>query len=169
MSVTVATGMLLVPLFDPLYRVSSSANGIYALMSNINNFTTYPNVVIALKEMDIEASVRILEKLIKELNIKHRTKTLEESLNLLKECIINIENELSIVHEQMTYNITVKKIPLWNWFRSYKFSGSIIKLNMLKKQLDNRTQMLFNIIKTNDDLITRYNPNLDPEVSLIEG
>jgi hypothetical protein len=163
----VATGILLVPLFDPLYRVSSSANGIYALMSNINNFTSYPDIVTALKEMDIEASIRILEKLIKELNIKHRTRTLEESLNLLKECIVNIENELSIVHEQMAYNSTLK----WKWipFRSYKFAGSINKLSMFKKQMDNRTQMLFNIIKTNDDLMTRHNQNLDPEISLIEG
>jgi hypothetical protein len=162
----VATGMLLVPLFDPLYRVSSSANGIYALMSNINNFTSYPDIVTALKGMDIEASIRILEKLIKELNINHRTKTLEESLNLLKECIVNIENELSSVHEKMAYNSTLK--IKWIPFRSYKFSNSIDKLMMLKKQLDNRTHMLFNIIKTNNDLITRHNPNLDPEISLIE-
>lgn len=162
----ITTGMILVPLFDPLSRVSSSANGIYSLMSNINNFTSYKNIVVALKEMDIEASVRILEKLIKELNIKHRTRTLEESLNLLKECIVNIENELSIVHEQMAYNFALK----WKWvpFRSYKFNESISKLHMYKRQLDNRTQMLFNIIKTNNDLLTRQNINLAPDVSLFE-
>lgn len=162
----VTAGLLLVPLFDPLSRVSSSANGIYSLMSNINNFTSYPNIVVALKEMDIEASVRILEKLIKELNIKHKTRTLEESLNLLKECIVNIENELSVVHEKMAYNSILK----WKWipFRSYKFNESISKLHMYKRQLDNRTQMLFNIIQTNNDLMTRQNLNLAPDVSLFE-
>jgi hypothetical protein len=161
----ITTGMLLVPLcIDPLCRVSSASQGIYSLMSNITSFTSYPNVVYALKELDIEASVRILEKLLKELNIKNRTKTLEESLNLLKECIVNIESELSMVHEKMAYN---SSIWYFSYFRSHKFSSSIMKLNILKKQLDNRTQMLFNILRTNNDLITYINPNLDPEISLL--
>jgi hypothetical protein len=161
------TGMLLLSL-DPLCRVSSSANGIYALMSNINNFTSYPNVVIALKELDIEASIRILEKFLKELNIKHRTKTLEEALNLLKECIVNIENELSDIHNKMAENTTIAKIPIYNWYKSHKFSGSIVKLKMLRSQLDNRKDMLFNIMKTNSELETRHNKNIDPEMSLLE-
>lgn len=160
-----ATGMLLVPLcIDPLCRVSSASQGIYSLMSNISNFTSYPNVVFSLKELDIEASVRILEKMIKELSIKNKTKTLEENLNLLKECIINIENELSVIHEKMAYN---SSIWYFSYFRKHKFSSSIIKLNILKKQLDNRTKMLFNILKTNNDLIIYNNPNLDPEISLL--
>jgi hypothetical protein len=161
----VAAGMLLVPLVDPLCRVSSSAQGIYSLMSNISSFTYYPNVIIALKELDIEASVRVLEKLLKELNIKNRTKTLEESLNLLKECIVNIENELSLIHEKLAYN---SSIWYFSYFRSYKFSSSIIKLNTLKKQLDNRTQMFFNILKTNNEFVLRINPNVETDVSLIE-
>ena len=36
----IATGMLLGPLFDPVCRVSSSAQGICSLMSNITNFAT---------------------------------------------------------------------------------------------------------------------------------
>jgi hypothetical protein len=160
----IATGMLLAPLFDPLCRVSSSANGIYALMSNINSFTSYPSVVTSLKELDIEASIRVLEKLIKELNIKNRTKTLEESINLLKECMVNIENELSMVHEKMSQDTTIK---YFKWFRSNNFSSSIIKLNMLKKQLDNRAKMMFQIIRTNNDLVLHNNPNLDPDISLL--
>jgi hypothetical protein len=161
----ITTGMLLVPLcIDPLCRVSSASQGIYSLMSNISSFTSYPSVVNALKELDIEASVRILEKLLKELNIKNRTKTLEENLNLLRECIINIENELSAVHEKMAYN---SSIWYFSYFRSHKFSSSINKLNILKKQLDNRTQMLFNILRTNNELVTYVNPNLDPEISLL--
>ena len=161
----ITTGMLLVPLcIDPLCRVSSASQGIYSLMSNISSFTSYPSVVNALKELDIEASVRILEKLLKELNIKNRTKTLEENLNLLRECIINIENELSAVNEKMAYN---SSIWYFSYFRSHKFSSSINKLNILKKQLDNRTQMLFNILRTNNELVTYVNPNLDPEISLL--
>ena len=66
----------------------------------------------------------------------------------------------------MAYNSILK----WKWipFRSYKFNESISKLHMYKRQLDNRTQMLFNIIQTNNDLMTRQNLNLAPDVSLFE-
>jgi hypothetical protein len=165
----ITAGMLLVPLcLDPLTRVSSSAQGIYSLMSNISSFTTYPNVVYALKELDIEASIRILERMLKELNIKNKTKTLEESLNLLKECIVNIESELSLIHEKLAYNSTIK---YFTYFRKHKFADSIQKLNILKCQLDNRTKMFFNVLKSNENLIlnTNQNQNIDPEISLLEN
>ena len=162
----IATGMLLVPLLDPLCRVSSSAQGIYSLMSNITSFTSYPNVIGAIKELDIVASIRIMEKLLKELNIKNKTKTLDECLNLLKECMINIESELCSIHEKLAYNSSIRYLT---YFRTHKF-GTIHrkKLHILKKQLDNRKQMFFNILRANNDLMTHVNPNLDPEFSLLE-
>ena len=49
---------------EPLCRVTSSAQGIQAVASNIYSYTSYPDVVNALRKLDIEASIRILEKLI---------------------------------------------------------------------------------------------------------
>lgn len=160
----ITAGMLLVPLVEPLCRFSSSAQGIYGLMSNISSFTTYPNVINTLKELDIEASVRILEKLVKELRIKNKTKTLNESLELLKKCIVDIENELAAIHEKLVYNA---KIWYFNTFRSYKFSSHISKLRLLKMQLDNRTQMFFKILKANDELVMHINPSGEMDMSII--
>lgn len=160
-----ATGMLLVPLcIDPLCKVSSSAQGIYSLMSNISSFTTYPNVIIALKSLDLEASIRVLEKCLKELNIKNKTKTIEESINSLKECIIEIEKELSIIHEKLSYNSTIKYI---SFLRSYKFTSSIENIKILKNQLDNRTKLFFDILKANTVLNNYSHLSFDPELSVI--
>lgn len=162
-----ATGMLLVPLcIDPLCKISSSAQGIYSLMSNISSFTTYPSVIITLKSLDLEASIKVLEKCLKELNIKNKTKTIEESINLLKECIIEIEKELSVIHEKLAYNSTVKYL---SFLRTYKFTSSIENIKILKNQLYNRTKLFFDILKANV-LLNNYSQNgLDPELSVIVG
>lgn len=159
-----ATGMLLVPLcIDPLCKVSSSAQGIYSLMSNISSFTKYPSVVMALKNLDIEASVKVLEKYLKELNLKNKSSTIEECINSLKECIMDIEKELSMIHEKLAYNSTIKYLY---HFRTYKFVSSIDNLTILKNQLDNRTKLFFKILKSNN-LLNNNIHSLDPEVSVI--
>lgn len=161
----ITAGMLLVPLcVEPLCRFSSSAQGIYGLMSNISSFTTYPNVINTIKELDIEASVRVLEKLVKELRVKNKTKTLDESLNLLKKCIVEIENELAAIHEKLVYNA---QVWYFQTFRSYKFSSHTSKLRLLKMQLDNRTQMFFKILKANDELVLYVNPSGEMDMSII--
>lgn len=159
-----ATGILLVPLcIDPLCKVSSSAQGIYSLMSNISSFTKYPNIVMALKNLDIEASVKVLEKYLRELNLKNKSKTMEECINSLKECIIDIEKELSMIHEKLAYNSTIKYLT---YFRTHKFMSSIDNLTILKNQLDNRTKLFFKILKSNSILNNNIS-SLDLEVSVI--
>lgn len=143
-------GMIFIPLcFEPISKFSSSAQGVYSVMSNISSFTTYPSVINALKELDIEASVRILDKMIKELNIKNKTKTIDESIMLLKEVIMNIENELNIIHQGLAYNATLYYLK---YFRSYNFKESIEKIRVLKIQLDNRTNIFFKVLRNNNEL-----------------
>ena len=158
-----ATGMLLMPLcIDPLCKMSSSAQGIYSLMSNISSFTTYPNIVLALKNLDLEASIKVLEKYLKELTIKNKTKTIEECINSLRECILDIEKELSVIHEKLAYNSSIKYL---SYFRTHKFASSIDNITVLKNQLDNRTKLFFKILKSNNLLSTIH--GLDPEISVL--
>jgi hypothetical protein len=154
-----ATGLFVGSLcIEPICRVTSSAQGIHSVMSNIYSYTTYADIINSLKKLDIEASVRILEKLVKELNVKNQTKTVEECFNLLKKCISDIENELGDIHEKLSYN---RSIRYFTYFRSFKFTDSIIRLEELKNQLDNRTKMLFLILNNVDKLILRNNTNID--------
>lgn len=145
-----STGIILGSLcLEPICRATSSAQSIHSIISNISEYTTYPNIIHALKKLDIEASVRVLEQLLKELSIKNKIETLKVSVNLLKKSIIDIENELAIVHEQLAYNKTIKYFV---WARSYKFTTSITKLEELKNQLDNRTRMLFLVLDNANNL-----------------
>jgi hypothetical protein len=162
-----ATGLFLGSLcIDPICKVTSSAQGIHSVMSNIYSYATYPDIISALKRLDIEASVRILEKLIKELDIKNQTNTLEEALNLLKKCIQDIEKELGDIHDKIVYNSTIK---YGSYFRSYKFTGSIVKLEELKQQLDNRTKMLFFVLNNTQRLILRNKAGSEVDISVLES
>jgi hypothetical protein len=156
--------MLIIPLcFEPICKVSSSAQGIYSLMSNISSFTKYPSVINILKKLDIEASVRILENLVKELHIKNKTKTLEKSLELLKKCLIDIENELSVIHQKLIEDSQI-------WFKSFRGHNFIIhinKLESLNEQLEKRSNMFFNILKTNNELVMYINPCGENDMSII--
>ena len=161
-----ATGLFLGSLcIEPICRVTSSAQGIHSVMSNIYSYTTHPDIINSLKKLDIEASVRILEKLIKELNVKNQTKTFEECLSLLKKCIIDIENELGDIHEKLSYN---RSIRYFTFFKSFKFTNSIIRLEELKNQLDNRTKMLFLILNNSNNLILRNNNNAEVDISILD-
>jgi hypothetical protein len=104
-----------------------------------------------------------LEKYLKELNLKNKSRTMEQCINSLKECIVDIEKELSVIHEKLAYNSTVKYLT---YFRTYKFVSSIDNLTMLKNQLDNRTKLFFEILKSNNILVNNIN-TLDPEISVI--
>jgi len=160
-----ATGMFLVPFcIEPICKVSSSAQGIYSLMSNISSYTCFPDIVFALRKLDIEASVRVLEILIKELDIKHKTDTLEQSLNLLKECLTNIENELCDIHQKLAYN---RSLWIFSSLRTYKFTNSIGNLEILKNQLDNRKKIFFDILNNNNNFVMcKKNNTLD--ISIID-
>lgn len=160
-----AAGMLLVPLcIEPVCKVSSSANGIYALISNISSFSNSSDIVNEIKELDIEISVKILVKMLKELNIQNKTGTFEESYNSLRECLQNIENELGEIHHKLAFNSSLR---LLSYFRKYKFHNSINRLKILKKQLDNRTNMFFNILREKDNL-RLYVKSSEVDMSIIE-
>jgi len=141
---------LLLPLcIDPLYRVTSSAQGIYSIMNNISSYSSYPDIISSLRKLDIEASVRVLVRFIKELDVKHKTKSINESIILLKECMEDIEKELLVIHEKLVYN---RSIWFMRTMRSYTFKSSIDNLETLKRKLDNRSQMFFSILKNNHNL-----------------
>lgn len=152
---------------DPISRVTSSANGIQSMISNIYSYTTYPNVVNALRRLDIEASIRILDNLICELDVSNKNNTINECINLLKEIILEIERELGDIHAKLAYN---RSIYWLSYVRSYKFTSSIQNLEMLKAQLDNRAEKLFIMIKNCSHLkINKKNhQSSDLDISIID-
>jgi hypothetical protein len=146
-------GILCAPfVIDSVCRITSSAQGIYSVVNNISSFTYCPSVVKALKELDISTTVNILESLIKELNVKHESETLNICIESLKESVREIEKELLQIQERLMYN---KKIWVFSSVRSYKFHNSIERLKTLKNVLNDRIQWLERIMKLIDHLTLR--------------
>ncbi|ATZ80862.1 hypothetical protein BMW23_0816 [Bodo saltans virus] len=147
--------LIIVPLLEPFCKITSSAQGIYSISSNISSYySSYPDMVTSLKRLDIEASIRIIDNLINELDIDAQTKTLGESMSLLKECIMNIEKELISIYDKMAYNKSI----YFRFARGYGFGESIKNLETLKRQLDNRTKMFFLILDNNKKLTKKQIP-----------
>lgn len=156
---------LAIVVVETLYGASSSAQNIGNIINNIYNYSNNSNIIHTLKKLDIEASVRILELMLKELNVTNNTKTLETSINLLKKIIIDIENQLAIVYEQMVFN---KSLTYFSWARSYSFTTSISKLEELKNQLDNRTRMLIFVLNNTNNLTKETeDKEIDVDISVI--
>jgi uncharacterized protein YwqG len=134
---------------EPLSRATSSAQGIQSVVSNIYSYTSYPDVVNAIRRLDIEASALISENLIMELNIEIKNNTVDECKRLLKEIISDIERELGEIHGKLAYNHTIT----WGkYFRSYKFTTHIQNLEMMKFQLDNRIEKLLTMVNNSKHL-----------------
>ncbi len=131
--------------------VSTSVHSIYNLVSTVRaSATNVIEITKLLKELDIDNDVILIESLLQEINLeKFHSKTLAICLERLKECVLEIENDLKIINDRLTYNNS-----LWygKSFRTYAFDDKIESLKLLKLNLDNRKKNLFEIIKINNYL-----------------
>jgi hypothetical protein len=133
--------------------VTTSAQGIYSLVTSISSNKQEPSIGKLLEELDIGADIRTLESLLKEFNVKkHHTETLAICLELLQKCVEEIEIQLNEVQLRLSYNKS-----LWVSVRAYTFTDVIDKMRLLKHTLDNRKNNLFEVIKINGYL------NVDPK------
>ena len=148
--------------------LTTSAQGIYSLITNIKS--THPlyveDVSKILKELYLEKYILILESLLKEINIeKHHTKTLALCLESLKTCVLEIENVLGTINNRVIYN---KSLWLGKSIRSFGFEDIISSLQLLKKNMDNRTNKLFEVIKINHKLNPYLDVDSECDISIIE-
>jgi hypothetical protein len=131
--------------------VSTSVHSIYNLVSAVKaSGANVIEITKLLKELDIDNDVILIESLLQEIDLtKIHSKTLAICLERLKECVLEIENDLKIINDRLTYNNS-----LWygKSFRAYAFDDKIESLKLLKLNLDNRKKNLFEIIKINNYL-----------------
>lgn len=129
--------------------LTSSMQGIYLLMSNIHNTVETKDVSKTLMELDFYADLKLLDILLKEINIDiNHTNTLALCLEMLKNCVTDIEKELTEIQNKNIYNQS-----LWLKFRAYDFDDNITTLKILRLNLDNRKKSLFDILKINNYLV----------------
>lgn len=133
--------------------LTTSAQGIFLLCNNINKNNI--DITYFIKKLDIYADINVLEILLKEIDLeKHYSQTLAMCLKNLQECVSDIELQLIFIHNRINYNKS-----LWYIFqyKSFKFTDIISELEILKKKLDNRKNLLFDILKINQFINYKHN------------
>lgn len=131
--------------------ITTSAHSIYGLISGLTSGSRPQNVVTVLKKLDIEQKVRVLESLIKNLRLGKHSETLSICLDGLKECLNNIEAELVIVQNRVTYNHSLWVFKAW---RSWGFDDCIINLTTFNDMLESRRIMFFQVLEVDNELIS---------------
>jgi len=140
--------------------IGTSASGIYTILDSISYYKGH-NINSLLEELDIQEYLKVLLTLLNEIDLnKHHTQTLALCVDQLRASIIDIEKILVEIHNRLNYNKS-----LWiKMFREYSFDNISIKLKILKKQLDNRKEMLFDILKINSSLDSNKSENIVNQV-----
>lgn len=131
--------------------ITSSAHSIYGLISGLTSGPRPQDVVTVLKKLDIEQKVRVLESLIKNLRLGKHSETLSLCLDGLKQCLNNIEAELVIVQNRVTYNHSLWFFKGW---RAWSFDDCIINLTTFNDMLESRRNMFFEVLKVDNELIS---------------
>jgi hypothetical protein len=146
--------------------LTSSAQGIYNLLTNIKTSSYSEDISKVLKELDMENDILILESLLKEINIeKHHTKTLALCLESLRECVVSIEKILIEINTRIIYN---KSLWIGTSVRSYTFDDIIESLKIFNSNLNNRKKTLFEVIKINQYLNPYLDINTECDITVIE-
>jgi hypothetical protein len=146
---TILGGVGFTVITNCLGALTTSANGIYTLIGNIST-SSVPDISDFLSESDIQNSIKTLEMLVREIDLKNNpTRTLTASLASLVECMTEIEKNFGEVKKRMEYN---KSLWVFVSLRSYGFTDIVKKLKSLKITLDNRRNSLFDILKVNQYL-----------------
>jgi len=143
--------------------ITSAANGVFTLSSNIVKSTTTGanEVKQIIQETDLEFKIRKTEMFVSELKINENSPyTIQFCIHAVKGAMDDIIEELEQVHYRMKYNDNI-------WFgksvRSYKFHNNKARLEAKLKNLEDRCKCLTDLLKSQDMLMR--NPLLESNMS----
>lgn len=143
--------------------ITSAANGVFTLSSNIVKSTTTGanEVKQIIQETDLEFKIRKTEMFVSELKINENSPyTIQFCIYAVKGAMDDIIEELEQIHYRMKYNDNI-------WFgksvRSYKFHNNKSRLEAKLKNLEDRCKCLTDLLNSQDMLLR--NPLLESNMS----
>lgn len=143
--------------------ITSAANGVFTLSSNIVKSTTTGanEVKQIIQETDLEFKIRKTEMFVSELKIDENSPyTIKFCIYAVKGAMDDIIEELEQIHYRMKYNDNI-------WFgksvRSYKFHNNKARLEAKLKNLEDRCKCLTDLLNSQDMLIR--NPLLESNMA----
>ena len=140
--------------------ISSLASNLYNLSSAITTITNgYDDIKQIIRETDLEIRIKTIQFIICEIKTtKDTPHTLNFCIQEIKNAIKDIGKELEQIQYRINYN---NSLLVGATFRKYKFHNNKSRLVSLIKTLDNRYNMLLEILKIENNMfqnkdITNY-------------
>lgn len=131
--------------------LTASARCIYGLLASMGTNAEAPNIMLLIKESDLERKTRLLESVLSDIDMKvHYTNSLARCITDLNNCLDEIKAMLDIVHKRSSYN---KSLWLLKRARTYGFTDIYTSLKVAIMNLDDRRQSLFDVLSINHRLV----------------
>ena len=120
-----------------LQTISETAKAIYSIGVNAASYaTTYPNVNSVYKNLDLLATIRVIDALMSDLNNKNETKSINVALDNLRESLQELHNEMNKIDIMMQEH----SLKYFNAWRNLDFTMELVTIeniyNTLLKRLD---------------------------------
>ncbi len=146
--------------------LTTSARCIYGLIASMGTHSEAPDIMMLIKESDLERKTRLLESVLSDIDIKmHYTNSLALCIKNLNSCLDDIKGMLDIVNKRSSYN---KSLWLLKRARTYGFMDIYTSLKVTIMNLDDRRQSLFEVLAINHKLTKSTPPVHVPDV-MYEG
>lgn len=145
----VVTNIGISALIASISSISRTSQNVYDLIKGFSLSDSEQKVKIrtTLTELDLEATIKVLNEILKKINEKEiSSKDILISIQNIKDIILNIESELTLLHNMTDYN---ESLWLLKKFRAYDCEKSIKTLRLYKSVLDNRRKLLTETLQIN--------------------
>ena len=122
--------------------ISEVTLSIYSILFNLIDIN-HPELDKLLEDMDIKAQIQTLDSMIKNINYKSKTKTIELSLHQLHEIICKIRQDLKLIS-----NKHIQHKTYWiSYLQKCDISQEIKSLKKNKSILDKRLDMFMKVLQ----------------------
>ena len=118
---------------------SHSAKQIYNVINNISLYNQSSDILIFIKNLDIEKTISLIEILIKEINIPNMSQTLKLCISNITEVVLTIEKELIEIYDKIHYNNNIWLLKKW---RKWSFTSKCNTLSLYNNVLTTRYKIL---------------------------
>lgn len=133
-----------------LRTISETSMNIQTIIRRFDSKTSNQQILQVLLESDIEATLEVIEQLFKHIKIDTiDSRPIHIVIRHIQDIIQQLEQELITIHEKDTWN---RQLWVFYYIRAYNFNQHITRIQLLKRILDKRLDMLIKVLQIRHDL-----------------
>jgi len=129
-------------LLNTASSITNTSQNVYKILQTMSSSDA--EITKEISQLDFEATIKVLNELIKKIELDENDAALSECVQSLRDIIFKIEGELNKIHKILEYN---NDIWFMKKFRKYDCLDSLNKLKTYKKILDSRMKLMKEITK----------------------